>query len=382
MTSRIISTPQNTDPGTDGGIGYDFQKDLAVLLCIQMLLDKNAKYVVCEFHEDLVRIQKGWQLELIQVKKNQSKNWTLHSLIVPTKKQKKGILGKLFEPLQHGKDISRIAFCSYGRPGKSQKDGDCNLEEMIALLSTPAEIRDHDWQLLLQKYIDYLTVSMEKQEISRATIQKGFEILEIDLSLPHPDAMISECNSRLAYILKEIWAIELSQRELEKINQDIFMRVRKASSKAKLSWINKSIKREEITSIIENCLIELSPSENRKTALTTQEKLISVGLGNKTNYAFEKRLQAMFLKYELGLSSKNWGDYRADINVKCDELRQSSPNIKGANLWKALRQIFSDLGEKLASQEDVRLNHDFIEGVFFDMTGICEAQWMRQKSND
>ncbi len=127
MTSRIISTPQNTDPGTDGGIGYDFQKDLAVLLCIQMLLDKNAKYVVCEFHEDLVRIQKGYQLELIQVKKSQSKSWTLHNLITPTKKQKQGILGKLFAPLHHGKDISRIAFCSYGRPGKSQNDDGCNL---------------------------------------------------------------------------------------------------------------------------------------------------------------------------------------------------------------------------------------------------------------
>jgi hypothetical protein len=73
MAQRIIDTPQLTDPGTEGLIGYDYQRDLAVMLCIKMIENHQIANVVCEFHEDIVQIKKSNKLELIQVKKRKAK---------------------------------------------------------------------------------------------------------------------------------------------------------------------------------------------------------------------------------------------------------------------------------------------------------------------
>lgn len=48
----------------------------------------------------------------------------------------------------------------------------------------------------------------------------------------------------------------------------------------------------------------------------------------------------------------------------------------GIDLWEGIRTIFAELGNS-PKITDSRLDQDFFEGVFFDMTGICEAQWMR-----
>ncbi len=115
MAKQILSTPQMTDPGTEGIIGYDYQRDLAVMLCIKMIENHQTENVVCEFHEDIVQIKGHNQLELIQVKKTQSKSWTLHNLVTPEKKQKLGVLGKLLMPIQGGKDVIKIAFWGCGK---------------------------------------------------------------------------------------------------------------------------------------------------------------------------------------------------------------------------------------------------------------------------
>ena len=119
MTRRLLSTPLSSDPGAEGASGYDYQKELATLLCIRMLADKQICYVVCEFHEDVLLVNNGLRLHLIQVKKNQSKSWTLTNLTTLAKGETQSVFAKLFSSLQKGKDIEKLSFSGYATMGKA-----------------------------------------------------------------------------------------------------------------------------------------------------------------------------------------------------------------------------------------------------------------------
>jgi hypothetical protein len=101
MSKSLISTPQNTDPGSEGSSGYEYQRDIAVLRCIEMIECRDIEYIICEFHEDIVQINKGMDLELVQVKKRETGNWTLDSLLKQVKKEK-SILASLFHSIEMG----------------------------------------------------------------------------------------------------------------------------------------------------------------------------------------------------------------------------------------------------------------------------------------
>ena len=378
MAQRILYTPQVTDPGTEGVIGYDYQRDVAVMLCIKMIENHQIEYVVCEFHDDVVQINCRSQLELIQVKKTQSKNWTLHNLIAPDKGQKLGVLGKLFSPLQKGKDIVGISFWGNGKPGASKEDGNFSLAMLIALLKVPEDSRDEDWNSQANDYIDYISDKLVKQGIDAETVQKGVSLLDINLNYPHPDAIENENCHLLARVLKDTWSIELTIEETKVIYNDIYSRVRKISHNPLQPWEEKSISRLEVIDIVLKRAEEFSPSANREATLTTQEKLTRVELETKTKYAFQKRLNAMILRYETSIGSAEWQNYRTEIDIECRGFRDKFPTSTGPELWKGLIQVFSDLGEMWAKQKsDPRFGYDFVEGVFFDMTGVCEAKWMR-----
>lgn len=378
MAKRIMDTPQLTDPGTEGLMGYDYQRDLAVMLCIKMIENHKIENVVCEFHEDIVQIKDCNKLELIQVKKTQSKNWTLHNFIVPEKKQKLGILGKLFTPIQNGKDIVKIAFWGHGKIGTSKVDGELSLGRLMALLNTPEDGRDEDWQIQLNEFTDYLSEKLAAQGISAETVRAGLLLLDINLAFPHPSAIENENYHLLLNTLKKIWSVELTLEEAKIVGNEIYSRVRKISHQPLQPWIIKSISRAELIDIVLKRAEEFSPSANREATLTTQEKLTRVELETKTKYAFQKRLNAMVLRYEASIDSAEWQNYRTEMDIKCRKFREENPIIIGPELWKGLLDVFGDLGNKWSKQRnDTRFGYDFAEGIFFDMTGVCEVKWMR-----
>ncbi|HEX8608384.1 MAG TPA: dsDNA nuclease domain-containing protein [Pedobacter sp.] len=376
MTNHPLATPQDNDPGTEGIVGYEYQREIAVLLCIRMLANKDRKYIVCEFHEDLLQIRRDLSVEFTQIKKKDG-NWTLRSLLIPAKKQKLSILGKLFLPLQMGKNISRIHLWGYGKPGSDRFPGDVSLAELITLTKTPHNVRDTAWQAAKRKYIDFLSNQLAGQGINSQTIENALDILDIDFTMPHPEAIEAKCQKTLGDTLKDIWDVELSVPEIDVLYQKIYARVKQVSLQPGQPWTAKAISREEAISLITTELKKFGVAADRTAALTTQDKLTAVNLGEKVMYAFQRRLDAVVLRFELGLSPTQWEDYRSDINVKCLELRAVSPDLVGPRLWQTMRQAFAELGEIWSSKYDARLDRDFVEGVFFDMTGICEAQWMR-----
>ena len=72
--------------------------------------------------------------------------------------------------------------------------------------------------------------------------------------------------------------------------------------------------------------------------------------------------------------SAQWEGFRTQIDLRWREFRKQHPEIRGPVLWQSLRNILAELGADWATQ-DRRLGSDFAEGVFFDMTGTCEAAW-------
>ncbi|MEK6750698.1 MAG: dsDNA nuclease domain-containing protein [Chloroflexota bacterium] len=382
MAQRILDTPQISDPGTEGLIGYDYQRDLTVMLCIRMIENHQIENVVCEFHEDIVQIKDHNKLEFVQVKKTQSKTWTLHNFIAPEKRQKLGVLGKLFTPVQNGKDVVKIAFWGHGKLGLSKDDGELSLGKLVALLNTPENSKDEDWQLQLNRFTEYLTEQLSTQGINAETVKTGLLLLDIDLSYPHPSAIENENYHLLLNTLKKTWSIELTLEEAKIVCNEIYSRVRQISHQPLQPWTIKSISRLELIDIVLKRAEEFSPSANRETTLTTQEKLTRVELETKTKYAFQKRLNTMALRYETSIESAEWQSYRTELDIVCRKFRVEHPSLTGPELWQGLVAIFFDLGNKWGEKKnDMRFGYDFAEGIFFDMTGICEVKWMRNKSN-
>ncbi|MEI2607642.1 MAG: dsDNA nuclease domain-containing protein [Candidatus Promineifilaceae bacterium] len=377
MTVHIISTPQLSDQGSEGSAGYDYQKEFALMLCIDMLLDKNSRCVICEFHEDVVQISRGWEIDLIQVKKKENGNWSLNDLIKPDKKQTQGIMAKLLSPMQQGKAIRKIRLAGYGKVTPSKGDGNLNLAELVTLLKTPQVLRKNEWLSKIQEYQVYLAQELQVQSIRADVIEDALQVLEIDFSSPHPEAIALDCHRKLTRVIKQIWDVSITHDEVTEIYHDLYSRIKGISNKPRQPWNEKAITRQEVTEIVGQRLRNLSPAANRKATMNTQDKLTSVGLGSKSTYAFQKRLDAIGLRYELGLSSSQWEDFKTEISCACEEMRMQTPGIKGATLWKGLRKIFHELGNSWSVKDDKRLNSEFVEGVFFDMTGVCEASWMK-----
>lgn len=372
MAKRLISTPPQNDAGSEAGVGFDFQWHLAAGKCVEMLMDRTTEYVVCEFHEDIIQIKKeGMGLDLIQVKKKEGGTWTMNDLLKPDKKQTKGILAKIFEHVEAGKDIRGLSLVGHGR---CSGDEEFSLPDLIALLNTPVGARDDGWKVKTEEFTEYLSNELKAQGINASTVTKGLEILKIDFSYPHPDAMASKGEEKLDDVLRQVYQVDLSLPEVKEIYNDLYNRAKTISLQPKQPWEVKSISREAASAIIYKRLKQYKPLATRDQYKTLQEKLSSAKLEERVDYAIERRLDAIFLKYELNIKSKQWEDFKADINVEWQDFRAANPAIKGAPLWKGIRGVFSKLGHIWETQ-DPRLGADFVEGVFFDMTAICEATW-------
>lgn len=344
-----------------------------------MIECRDTKYVVCEFHEDVVQINKGMELELVQVKKRESGNWTLDSLLKKSKK-KKSILASLFNPIEIGKNVTQLMICGFGRVAIERKDKGYNLPELITLLNSPEEVQDDGWQIRVKEYEEYIADQLAQQGISKNTVKKALPKLCINFSLPHPASMESECKKQLAKTLGRIWTVELNIDEIEEAYQHIYQRVKQISNKPKQQWLDKAISREDLITLVQNLLRTKAPPFNRTTGLTTQDKLSSVGLGSKAIYAFQRRLDAIVLCYELNLSSTFWEDRKVEIDLGCKRVTSQDATLMGLPLWQKLRHEFNELGSNWTKKyDDPRLDSLFAEGVFFDMTGVCEAQWMRNE---
>lgn len=372
MEENIISTPQKTDPGSHSSLGFDYQKQLTVYLCINMIRDKDVKYIVCEFHEDVLEVKADLRFDLIQIKMNSSSTWALEKLITPDNKQKLSMLGKLFQPVLR-KDVTKVAFWGTGKIERFKGDSSLALEEFIYLLKTPEEARNKNrWE----EYILHIETRLEEQGIPRETTQKAIEMLEIKLDFPGSNVIEYKNRELLNDILNEVYSVELTPKELSNVYLKLFDRVRNISNKPNQHWADKSISREQITELVFNEIKDKNPSGNRQEVLTTQDKFSRVGLGDKTHYAFQMRINAMWIKYELGIGSSGWEDYKTKISRKINKFRKENPGVMGPALWEGIRNIFSDLGGA-SHFGDPRIDQGFFEGVFFDMPGICEAQWMR-----
>lgn len=375
MSRRILTTPLTQDPGSEAAIGYDYQWHIGTRLVIQMLANKDSEYLVCEFHEDLVQVNNRQGLRLVQVKKRESGSWTLSSLIAPEKKQKQGILAKLFSHVSKGKDICQILLIGYGKIGGNNEQ--LSLSGLIGLLSYPVDARDNIWHEEIQPYIDHLSSKLVEQGIEPETVRKAIHIFNIDFSFPHPDAIENENKIKLEDFLKTSLQVELTLSELSTLYQSIFDRVKKISLKTNQSWIVKSISRAEAMDILFTHTKQYSPAASRNQSLTTQDKLTSVGMGEKVFYAFDKRLDAIRVRITLDISSSEWENYRTEIDLRWREFRVSNQNTKGPELWISLRELLASIAINW-SLTNSQLNEDFAEGIFFDMTGTCEAKWSTQ----
>lgn len=377
MSIEFLSSVPETDPGSEGGIGFDYQWQMTSRLCIEMLLKIESIRVVCEYGEDITLHKKDSVIEKLQIKKRETGSWTFPELIKPTKKQKMGILAKLLAPLQDGKNIDGLKVLGCGKVGTS-KNSDCSLSEFIALLNIPPEERTADWDKALLPFINFLSENLNSQNISRETIEKAIRLLSINFSLPNPESIEAKNKELLAKAIKKVWQIDASHDQVNKIYSVIFDAARRANTSARKSWLEKSITRQDIIQIVLQNLEYPYPTADQSHSLTLQDKLSGANIGDKHKYALTARTEAIGLKYEKELTSNTWEKFGIDIHLKWQVYQKENPTRSGLALWNDLLGILEKTGNDWSKEhKDPRLGVRFAEGVFFDMAGICTVDFKR-----
>jgi hypothetical protein len=178
--------------------------------------------------------------------------------------------------------------------------------------------------------------------------------------------------------VNQIWEVDLASTQAENVFQQIYHRVKKASSAPNMPWSEKAIGRDEIKKIVEDGIGYPYPTRDQKHSLSLSEKLTGVDLGDKHRYALESRTKAIGLRFELNITSHDWESLKIDVHVRWMDYRERNPSLVGLPVWIALRNELSQLGTIWAEKyKEERMGSQFAEGVFFDMAGICTADFKR-----
>lgn len=377
MSIEFLSSVPETDPGSEGGIGFDYQWQITSRLCIEMLLNVESIRVVCEYGEDITLHKKDSVLEKIQVKKRESGSWTFPELIKPAKKQKKGILAKLFEPLQDGKNVGSIKILGCGKVGTG-KNSDCSLAEFVALLNIPKEERNADWNKALLTFISYLSENLISQGVKQETVEQAINLLSINFSLPNPESIEAKNKELLAKVIKKVLQVDASHDQIDKIYSAIFSAAKRANTSARKSWLEKSITRQDVILLVLQNLEYPYPTADQTHSLTLQDKLSGANIGDKHKYALTARTEAIGLRYEKEFASNVWEKFGVDIHLKWQDYQKENPSKSGLALWNDLLGILEATGNDWSKEhKDPRLGARFAEGVFFDMAGICTVDFKR-----
>ncbi|HML39401.1 MAG TPA: dsDNA nuclease domain-containing protein [Bellilinea sp.] len=364
--------------GSQAGAGFNYQWHIAANSCLTMLSDNKIIRIINEFEDDLQIVWKTSEVEYIQIKKKENGPWSFQDIIKPAKKQKLGILGKLVTPIQNGKKVYRLGLMGCGGIA-AEKKNDCSLAKFIDLLQVPIAERDAGWHQKKTIFRGFLADQLSSQDIDIETIEKAIDILNIDLNFHSPDSIELENISRLIQITQRIWEVSLTFEAARRIYHEIFMRVKNAAISTSKSWGEKAINRSDIYDLVDSGITYPYPTLNQQHTLTLQDKLSSVGLGDRHQYALELRTKAIGLKYELDLPASVWEDFKTNIHLSWSSYRADHSQTKGIELWRALRSILKQVGcEWQKSYDDSRLDTEFAEGVFFDMAGICIAHFRKE----
>lgn len=359
----VLSASPDEDQGSEAIYGFDYQTHCTARLCLWMVCTREITETVCEYHEDLTQLSVDQSVRFCQIKKRESvRAWTISLL--------KDAILKLFQKLEF-KNVGELVIYGHGRPSQH---GDYSLADLIALLDRPKDERDSVWADDLRHYEQHLS-DMLSTELDADTVSKGLRLLQICLTMPHPDAIESENTILTVETISEVWDVEVSVQIARKTYSTLYRRVWEASKQPKQPRSVKRITVQEARQILYEILCrEGLLARDRSMLLETREKLERGDLEKHLNYALERRMHARQVKYELDLKSTEWQDLKDDIALDWEDFQSQNANLLGNRLWKGLRCLLRELGEKWAKErKNVALGPEFSEALFFDMLSVCEA---------
>jgi hypothetical protein len=353
--------------GSENILGIEYQHHVIARKCIEMLTNRNIKKIICELYQDMAQIDYNGKYEFIQIKKSSKNSWKLTDLI-SKKDGGKSILAKFFD-ITPDRVVDKVSFFSHGHPGSK-------LYKFMYLLEIKKEKRDSDWDSKMDFYEELIYKNLFNQGISRNTVSKGVRMLNIDLSLPSPDA-IKACNKELLESkISEIWGNNVNSEQRKLAYEEIVDKVREASKKPKKLRPDKTITREEIISIVKSAIRDSQRKEDIKERTNMYIKIVEKAKLWEEHYYYglDKRSDAKSIKYELDLDDGKWIDYQNQIYERWRKLRETSPELEGTELWHSMKSICEELGD-MWKQEIPSLDRDFAEGILFFLTATCPAEW-------
>lgn len=366
MTDSAFNNPPSDDQGSEAMYGFDYQAHCTGRLCLQMLGGRDVKETICEFHEDITQVLTKNSLRFIQIKKRESvEAWTIDLL--------KDALTKLFKKMEF-KDAGELVLCGTGRPSSK---GEHSLAGLIALLDRPEDERDKDWKFATSRYETHLSDILDS-EVDRELIKRGFARLRIDLTMPHPEAIVAENIQLTAQVIERVWGVKVTNQLAAKTYGVLYEAVRQGSKKPKQPRTKKRITVTEVRAMVRNTLEEgeVYLAEDIKTVLDLSGKLEKGKLKSHLPYAIQRRMDARQAKFEYDISPTEWQDMKDEIATKWEDAQlQTWAANRGTRLWRDLREMLNQIGHRWETQKQSEaFGAAFAEGIFFEMMAVCEAE--------
>jgi hypothetical protein len=357
---NLLDGLPDEDQGSEAIYGFDYQIHCVTRLCLEMVHSQTVSETVCEYYEDVTQLIIGKAPRLCQIKKRESVNaWTIPLV--------KDAIEKLLSKALH-RDVSELAIYGNGRPST---DGPCSLAGLIALLDRPASERDAMWESAFLPYEEHFRRLFN--EFDAGELARGLRMLRFYLTMPHPQAIKSNNIMLTAEILQQIWGVSVPVPVAQKAYEGLRCAVWDASKQPKQPRSQKCISADKARSLLKRKLEdEKYLAKDTEMVLDTRAKLQKGDLEEYLPYALQQRMDALGVKFALGLRPDEWQDRKDVIAVEWQDFQSHNTGLVGKGLWKELRLFLKRIGQIWASQNNT-LPPEFAEELFFDMMAVCEA---------
>jgi len=155
-------------------------------------------------------------------------------------------------------------------------------------------------------------------EFDAGELARGLRMLRFYLTMPHPQAIESNNIMLTAEILQQIWGVSVPVPVAQKAYEGLRCAVWDASKQPKQPRSQKCISADKARSLLKRKLEdEKYLAKDTEMVLDTRAKLQKGDLEEYLPYALQQRMDALGVKFALGLRPDEWQDRKDVIAVEC-----------------------------------------------------------------
>jgi len=379
--NQIESIVPSEDSGALAQFRFFYQHQYTAFWCIQMLVNDQIEYIICEHHDDLLVRWKDGHYDFVQVKTREEGlgEWTLAQLLQRTNKH--SIIEKLYEKKCRFEDSGPHRYVFVSNMGASGQRND------LRALKRLNERGCENWNDGERNQFEIIFERFEQRIAhgDRDRLQEFCLSLDIRTWQPNFDSIRPYNVAELQKALKIVHGMDFSYPDLERIYDAVLQTVHRANVAQSIE--GKIIRPEHIGAAVEAPAGSTSFLERIEIAAEESEEVTS--LESKAQAArfdpdvitllmdLRASANAFYRKYShFDFTRKRLQHLSLEVQRLCVQVKLEAQQkmSDGIEQWLLLEQHLQALAiEEQAKPPPIDVN--YLIGVVGDLAGKCKIGW-------